>query len=124
MIGTRLKQIRKEKGLTQQAFATKIATSASYVSEIEKGKKIPGGDLLSALKQEYGIDINWLLTGEENAVPEPQKKKTKVMELIEVMLEGMSEDALRDVLKYTEEKKLLTELLAGQKPRRTVNGED
>ena len=64
MLGDRLKQIRKEKGLTQQALAAVLGTSASYVSDIEKGKKMPGSEFLITLKRNLGLNIDWLLAGE------------------------------------------------------------
>lgn len=65
MIGARLKEIRDKSGLKQKPFADRIGTSSSYISEIESGKKIPGGEFLVSLKREFGVDINWLLTGKE-----------------------------------------------------------
>ncbi|WP_316347663.1 helix-turn-helix transcriptional regulator [Desulfuromonas acetoxidans] len=64
MLGDRLKSIRKEKKLTQKAFAEALNTSPGYISEIEKGKKVPGGELLTMLKRVFDVDINWLLLGE------------------------------------------------------------
>ena len=63
MIGSRFKLIRKEKSLTQKVFAETLSISPGYVSEIEKGKKIPGGEVLSSLKRIFQVDINWLLDG-------------------------------------------------------------
>ena len=122
MIGDRLKILRKAKGLSQKELAQEVGTSQGYICALEQNKKIPGGEILISLKNFLGVDLNWLLTGEDVQVNTPQEPVGRVMKLIDQMLTGMSEDALRDVLKYTEEKKLLTELLAGQKPRRTVNG--
>jgi transcriptional regulator with XRE-family HTH domain len=65
MIGTRLRKIRKEKGLSQQALADALSTAPGYISEIEKGKKKPGSDFLSKLKRVFGINIDWFLTGDE-----------------------------------------------------------
>lgn len=111
MLGDRLKSIRKGKSLTQQAFAKALSTSPGYISEIEKGKKTPGGDFLTSLKREFQVDINWFLTGEatERTAPDPPDQVTQK---INQMLADMPEDKRRDVLKYAEEKKLLAELLA------------
>lgn len=64
MFGTRLKEIRKEKNLTQKQLAAILATSSGYISEIESGKKMPGGEFFLMLKRKLNININWLLTGE------------------------------------------------------------
>ena len=64
-LGNRLYQIRKDKGLSQQAFATMLNTSSGYISEIEQGKKMPGSEFLLSLWRAFGVDLNWFLTGEE-----------------------------------------------------------
>jgi phage repressor protein C with HTH and peptisase S24 domain len=66
-VGERLKGFRKSKNLTQQEFAKQLGTSASFISDIEKGKKLPGTSLLTSLKRIFDVDVNWLLTGEGEA---------------------------------------------------------
>lgn len=61
-IGQRISSIRGN--LTFQSFAVKLGVSAGFVSEIEKGVKKPSAEMLYAIAKEYGININWLLTGE------------------------------------------------------------
>lgn len=64
-LGKRLNQIRKDKGLSQQALATMLDTSSGFISEIEQGKKMPGSEFLLSLWRVFGVDLNWFLTGEE-----------------------------------------------------------
>jgi transcriptional regulator with XRE-family HTH domain len=64
-LGNRLNQIRKDKGLSQQAFAALLDTSSGYISEIEQGKKMPGSEFLLSLWRVFSVDLNWFLTGEE-----------------------------------------------------------
>lgn len=68
MIGQRLKAWRKSKSLTQQVVATKTGSSSGYISEVEQGKMMPGSSFLVSLNREFGINLHWLLTGEEDAV--------------------------------------------------------
>lgn len=65
MIGERLKTLRKEKGLSQKELAEGIGTSQGYVCALEQDQKVPGGEILVSLKSFLGVDLNWLLTGEE-----------------------------------------------------------
>ncbi len=62
-IGDRLKQIRKGKNLSQEAFAEILKTSKGYISEIERDLKMPGGDFILTLKRTMQVNINWLLSG-------------------------------------------------------------
>jgi len=64
MIGFHIKKIRKEKKMSQQSFADKLSTSSGHISDIENGKKIPGGSFFISLKREFNVNINWILTGQ------------------------------------------------------------
>jgi transcriptional regulator with XRE-family HTH domain len=63
-LGNRLNQIRKDRALSQQAFAAMLDTSSGYISELEQGKKMPGSEFLLSLWRVFSIDLNWFLTGE------------------------------------------------------------
>ncbi len=116
MLNERIKKIRKDKSMTLKTFATALGTSPGFVSEIENGLKMPGYELLLSLKRIYDVDLNWLLTGEEQAEGSndkvDQRPMDTVTEKINQHLGQMCEDQKRDVLKYTEEKKLLSELMS------------
>lgn len=56
-IGTKLKIIRKQKGLTQQQLAEGICTQA-MISHFEKGESIPSSLVLYELAERLSIDIN------------------------------------------------------------------
>jgi transcriptional regulator with XRE-family HTH domain len=123
MLGDRVKQIRKEKNLSQQAFATLLSTASGYISEIEKGKTMPGSVFLCSLKRVCPeLDMNWLLTGERgNMVAESGPvygRRGVVKEKIVQVLDDMDEEAQRDVLKYAEEKKQLKDFLAGRQAKK------
>lgn len=42
----RLKQIRKQKGITQEELAKAVGITRPYLSDIERGVKTPGGDIV------------------------------------------------------------------------------
>lgn len=62
-IGYRIKCIRKEKNLNQSQFAKSIGISQGNLSEIEMGNSNPSEETLVAIRGEYNINLNWLLTG-------------------------------------------------------------
>lgn len=63
-IGIRIEEIRKQKKLSMQEFATLIGVSGkSTVNEWEKGRSIPSEDTLKKIAYEGGVTINWLLYG-------------------------------------------------------------
>lgn len=64
MFGDRLKNVRGKLSLTQKALAQALGVSQGHISALEQNEKIPGGDILISLKKCFGVDLNWMLTGE------------------------------------------------------------
>ncbi len=116
MIGERIRVYRLSKGAKVGDFAKLIGVSQGSLSDIENQKTKPSADTISALVRHTDIDARWLLTGEGIA---PEKRVNPVIDRIDKMLIEMPEDAQRDVLKYTEEKKLLSEFLGEKHGRKT-----
>ncbi|MDN3922517.1 helix-turn-helix domain-containing protein [Roseateles violae] len=63
MIAARLRAVLAHMGVSQTDLARKMGMSTGYVSEVARGLKRPGTDLLLALKREFEVSIDWLLTG-------------------------------------------------------------
>lgn len=80
-IGLRLRSVRGN--LSQREFGDRLATSSGRVSEIEKGKTVPGGDFLLRLNQEFGTDITWLLTGQHAATHGSPELAQEIQELVD-----------------------------------------
>lgn len=58
---TRLRQIRKECGETQEQVAKAIGTATRYYQKLEAGECLPGLELLVALADHYEISADYLL---------------------------------------------------------------
>ena len=54
--------IRRNKGLSQEAFAKSLGYSRSYLANIESGKSLPSRRFLEAMQRYCGIPIDWLFT--------------------------------------------------------------
>lgn len=63
-LGSFLKKLRKENGLTQEQLAEKLGVSNRTVSRWETGINIPDLDIIIDLSQLYRVDIKELLAGE------------------------------------------------------------
>lgn len=59
-MGPRIKRLRRELGLTQQAMATDLEISPSYVALIERNQRPVTADLLLRLARTYQLDITEL----------------------------------------------------------------
>jgi repressor LexA len=63
-IAHRIKETRLARGLTQQAFAASLGIVQGFLSDVERGRKIPSDTLLIALCHLYEINEEWLFSGE------------------------------------------------------------
>ena len=66
-IGSLLKELRKEKGLTQEQFAEIVNVSNRTVSRWENGNNMPDLDILIQISDYYEIDLRELLNGERKS---------------------------------------------------------
>ena len=63
-IGMFLKELRNEKGMTQEQLGEKIGVSNKTISRWETGNYMPPVDCLNMLSDIYHISINEILSGE------------------------------------------------------------
>ena len=66
-IGMFLKELRKEKGVTQEQLAEKLNVSRRTVSRWETGNNMPDLDLLMELADLYEVDLREMLNGERKS---------------------------------------------------------
>ena len=59
-----MKEIRKAKKLSQEAFGEKLGITKSSVSLLESGKNNPSEQTIMLICKEFGINEVWLRTGE------------------------------------------------------------
>lgn len=63
-IGEFLKQLRKEKGLTQEQPAERFCVSRRSVSRWETGSNLPDVDILIEMADYYEVDLREIMDGE------------------------------------------------------------
>lgn len=57
----RFKQLRKERGLTQQGLATELGFTKSSVNMYERGEREPGLESLETIADFFNVDMDYLL---------------------------------------------------------------
>jgi transcriptional regulator with XRE-family HTH domain len=100
--------------LSVRKFAEVLGAPTTTVQQYLKGRT-PPADFIVLVCERFKVDSWWLLTGEEKTVvaePTCPYHHSPVSTKINQMLDGMDEEAQRDVLKYTEKTKLLADLMA------------
>ena len=87
-IGSFLRELRKEKGFTQEQLAEKFGVSGRTVSRWENGNNMPDISILVELADYYNVDIRELIDGERKS--EDMDKQTK--EIVEKVVDYTTED--------------------------------
>ncbi|MDD7144228.1 MAG: helix-turn-helix transcriptional regulator [bacterium] len=66
-IGSFIKELRKEKGLTQEQLAEQFQVSRRTISRWETGSNLPDLDLLIEMADYYDVDLREILDGERKS---------------------------------------------------------
>lgn len=64
-IAERLKLAREQSGLSQGQVAKKLDWHRPTISEIEAGRRRVAADEVAVLAKLYGVDVNWIINGDE-----------------------------------------------------------
>lgn len=80
LIPQRIRQARKERGLTIQQLADKLGCSHPNVHQWESGKRNPKLTTLHRIANALAINLNWLLTGEGEMGKSPRPLVTPLVE--------------------------------------------
>ena len=87
-IGAFLKELRKERNMTQEAIAGKFGVTQRSVSRWENGNTMPDISVLIELADFYDVDIRELLRGERKS----EKMDTDMKETLEMVAEYTEAD--------------------------------
>lgn len=75
----RIKQIRKEAGLTQSEFAAKIGVKPATLGNYEQGIRTPFDAVVTSICREFGISEDWLRNGIGDMIIETDAAKVDRM---------------------------------------------
>jgi len=81
MIGARIKEIRVNRGLTQEYVSEQIDINPKYLSSIERGKENPTLNILIKLAQSLDINIDEFFSQIE--IEDPAKRKSLIISLLD-----------------------------------------
>lgn len=68
MLGTRIASLRQTYGLSQAELADRLHISTSAIGMYEQGRREPSVDTLIALSREFGVSLDYLLSGRPDTV--------------------------------------------------------
>lgn len=72
--GAKLREMRTRLGLTQKAFADKLAVSLPYLNQMENNHRPVSAAVVLALAQEFGLDVTELTVGESERLVSDMKE--------------------------------------------------
>ena len=82
-IGSFLKVLRKEKGMTQEQLAEQFNVSSRTVSRWENGNNMPDLDILIEISDYYEIDLREILNGERKSENMNKEIKETVLQAVD-----------------------------------------
>ena len=83
-IGEFLRNLRKEKGLTQEQLAEQFNVSRRSVSRWETGSNLPDLDILIEMADYYEIELKEILEGERESEKMNEELKETVLKVAEI----------------------------------------
>lgn len=94
-IGERIKEVRKQKGYTQQKFADALGLKQNTIATYEMNKTAPSERTITDICQKFGVDRTWLVDG----IGEPFKPVDRNLEIAAILGQAInSNDTARDRL--------------------------
>ena len=103
--------MRKSLKLTQAEFAKRLGLSQGFVCNVEKNRAKFTVEHIISIANTFKVDTQQLIQGEEFIVMEhplgyraPVHSKKEAIKRIVVLVEGMNDEKVFEVLKYVEDK--------------------
>ena len=93
-LGKRLRELRKEAGMSQRAVAERVKIDFTYLSKIESGAMYPREDVLIKLANVLGADKDELITL-AGRVPSDLAPKLKNKEIVQYLRSYNSTEIIR-----------------------------
>ena len=87
--GERIRQLRIESNLTQEGLASELNIDRSLLSHVEAGKRGCSVDMFVRLSEFFGVTLDLLILGKEQAASQDIDDKTTLKSEIEVLVKQL-----------------------------------
>ena len=96
MLGKRIAETRQKQGWSQAEFAERLHISPSTVGMYEQGRREPPIDVLFAMSEEFGVTIDYLITGKICTLTDTRlsEQADHVMDTISALQDLLREDLM------------------------------
>lgn len=103
--GTRLKDLRLQKRLTQQQLGDIIHVSKVSISGYERGERNPDTDTLQDIANYFEVSVDYLLNGYSGFEKKENSSNDKARTIAAHIDDDATEEDLEDILRYIEYRK-------------------
>ena len=86
-IGCFFKELRKEKGITQEQLAEKLNVAGRTISRWETGNNMPDLDFLIEMADFYKVDIRELIDGERKSEKMNKEMEETILKVADYSIE-------------------------------------
>ena len=123
-MGAFLKQLRKDKGLTQEQLAEHFHVSSRTISRWETGSNMPDVEMLIEIADFYDVDIREIIDGERKSESMDNETKDTLKKVAEYATEESNrrKERLRTLLAGSTCLMLVSYLLFGSEHKGRLNG--
>lgn len=83
----RIRELRKELGLTQSEFGSRLGVKGNTVTGYESGTRVPSDAIIFSICREFDVNEEWLRTGSGDMFI----TKTRSQEIVDFMSELMND---------------------------------
>ena len=87
--GSRIRSLRKKRGLTQEQLAEKMNVSTPYIAKIENGKQTGPVELAVEFAEFFEISLDYLLVGKGNFAEEQKHRLRMIISLLSKLEESL-----------------------------------
>ena len=87
--GERLRELRKGKGLSQEAMAELLNTSKTHYGNMERGKKGVSIDFLLEIAEAFQVSTDYLWTGKERGREREIEQRHSVIDTLSELVRHM-----------------------------------
>ena len=67
-LGQRIRERRKNLGVTQEELARALSVTPQHISAIEKDKRVPSLSFVTRMAKELGVSIDYLVSGKKGII--------------------------------------------------------
>lgn len=99
----RIREIRKQRGLTMKQLGKIVDLAESTISQYETGKRQPDNETLLKLSEYFGVTVGYLLGAENETVPAAPQKD--ILDKVDIAFYGAfkelsehDQDTIRDMV--------------------------